>query len=212
MKEETHEFLKRAQIIVAVALLLVSTLMFFNDKDITGNVPADIQSQMIDITADESQRYKLSADSQELLYVSSFKLSGDIIGNGSVEIFLEDNGKQFLVYRNIKKKSQGLTSVTGLAIGPAASFDAGDANKEAGEEAGGRLVLEGKSRLEWKGRPEMSEDETTADGLFDAKCADTCFIEMPLSSDKTYNLQIYVEPGTTLKIKQIIYTLKEENI
>ena len=205
MKEETHEKLKKIQLFFAISLLLVSISLFFKNPGITGHFSADFKSQILDIMIEQSQSYLITANSPEPIYVSSFRISGDVIGDGNVEIFIEDNGQRFLIYRNIRKKENGLSAITGMATALGKETD----HIEESEEK--LLLLEPLSAVKWE-EVSLSEKEEFSTGPFSNKCVDTCFIEMLLSSEQSYKLIFMIEPGTKLKLSKIIYTLKDERI
>ena len=205
MKEETYNKLKKIQLFVAVSLLLVSVTLLFKNPGITGHFSADFRSQILSITMDKSQSYLFSTNSPEPTYVSSLRVSGEIIGSGSVQIFIEDNGQRFLIYKNQKEKEQGLPSVTGMAVA------SGRIPEDIEESTEKLLLLEPLDTLRWE-ELSLSEQQEFAAGAFDNKCADTCFIDMSVSSEESYKLIFMIEPGTRLKLNKIIYTLKDENI
>ena len=206
MKEETHEKMKKIQLFVAISLLLVCAGMLFKNPGITGHFSADFRSQPLDLVIDQSQSYLIKTNTPEPIHITSFRLSGNIIGDGSVEIFIEDQGNEFLIYKNVREKERGLPTITGRSIA------AGTASEQPEETEEKLLLLEPLDTLEWKQRTPLSEKEEFVAGLFDNKCSDTCFIEMPLSSEETYKLIVMVEPGTKLEITKLTYILKNENI
>jgi len=195
---------KKIQLGIAICLLLVAVLMLFKNPGITGHFSADFKSQTLSMTIDKSQSYMLTAVSDEPIYVTSIRMSGEVVGNGNVEIFIDNNaGQRLLLYRNVKKIEQGLSTVTGMLVG------SDEESIEASEQI--LLVLKPLDKIEYKGAEiSLSAKEEYVSGLFNNKCADTCFIEMTLSSELGYKLTFNIEPGTMLKINKLIYTLKDE--
>lgn len=200
MEEETHQKIRKIQLFVAISLLLISTLVLFRDPTISGHFSADFRSQPVDLAIDHSQSYLLKTDSPEPIYITSLRLSGNVIGDGSVEIIIEDQDKEILVYKNVKDKEDGLSSITAMAVAP---------TEGVAENA---LLLEPVGIMDWAELAPISEDEEYSAGPFNNRCADTCFIEMPLSSELTYKLVFMVEPGTKLEITKITYILKSESV
>lgn len=200
MKEKNHEKLKKAQIFIAASLLLILTILLFKNTDITGHVSADFRSQEFNLIMDKSQEFLLKTNSAEPMLISSFRLSGAITGQGSIEIYIEDNGKRFLVFKNVREKEKGLPSITGLAVA--------SGRQDAEEDSENDLIIIPLNAIEWKNEILLSKDEEFMAGNFNSKCIDTCFIEMPVSSEKTYKLIFLVQPGTKLQLSRIIYTLK----
>ena len=210
MEQETKDKLKKMQIFAAVSLVLISTLFLFKTPGITGHFTADFKSQVLNMQIEQSQLYLLSSNNPEPIYVSSFRLSGDVTGDGSVEVYIENNGQKLLVYKNIREKEQGLPTVTGMAVAYAAEPGTSEGDSSLEEET--LLLLSPKGTIEWKEELSLSATEEYVTGPFNNKCMDTCFIEMPLSSGDTYNLIFMVQPGTKLNINKITYTLKSEKI
>lgn len=205
MKEKNHEKLKKAQVFIAAALLLILTILLFKNTDITSYVSADFRSQEFNLIMDKSQEFLLKTNSAEPMLISSFRLSGSIAGHGSIEIYIEDNGKRFLVFKNIREKEKGLPSITGLAVASAAENQTPEEVPKSQEKS---LIISPLNAIEWKNEISLSKDEEFMAGNFNSKCIDTCFIEMPVSSEKTYKLIFLVQPGTKLQLSRIIYTLK----
>ncbi len=195
---------KKIQLAVAICLLLVAVLMLFKNPGITGHFSADFKSQTLSMTIDKSQSYMLTALSQEPIHVTSIRMSGEVVGDGNVEVFIDNNaGQRLLLYRNVKKIEQGLSTVTGMLVG------SDEESIEASEQI--LLMLEPLGETAYKGAEiSLSAKEEYISGSFNNKCADTCFIEMSLSSDIGYKLIFNIEPGTMLKINKLIYTLKDE--
>ena len=202
MKDETKNKLKKMEIALAVSLLLMSTLFLFKTPGITGHFSADFKSQTINMAIEQSQIFSLRTTNQEPVAVSSLRMSGNIMGGGSVEIYIEDSGQEYLIYKNIRQKEQGLPAVTGMAVAYAA--------EPSQEEV--LLLLESQGTIEWQSELSLAANQEFVSGPFNNKCIDTCFIEMILSTERAYNLIFMVEPGTKVEVNKITYTLKSENI
>jgi len=205
MKVKTVKNLKKLQLFAAISLLMISTLMLFKSPGITGHFSADFRSQILDMEIKESQTYSISTNSPDPIYITSLRLSGNIQGYGSVEIYIEDEGQKFLIYKNIKEKEEGLTSITGMAVAQAAEPNSSKKNEKL-------LLIEPLENIKWNNRLTLSENQEFAMGIFSNKCEDTCHIEMPVSSNEKYKLVFMIEPGTTVNINKITYTLKDDMI
>ncbi len=205
MKEQTHNTIRKVQVFLAVSLLFVAVLFLFKDPGITGHFSADFRSQILDLEIGQSQKFLLSTNSEEPIYISSFRITGEVIGDGSVKVFIDNNaGQRILVYENIMKKEQGIPTITGMAI-------AGPDIAEAIEEK--LILLRLLEEIEFVNTGlSLSADEEHLEGTFNNKCVDTCFIEMPLSTDSSYELIFNIQPGTKLKLTKITYTLKNDKI
>jgi hypothetical protein len=69
-------------------------------------------------------------------------------------------------------------------------------------EAGGLLVEEGK-KLDWPG----NLGENSESGSVTAVCIDSCYLDAGDFTAGNFELQIFVEPGTTFKLQEILYTI-----
>ena len=206
-----EQTIKKIPLIFAISLLLVSIGFLFKNPGITGHVAADFRSQTFNLELDNSQSFLLKTNSQNPIYISSFRLSGNIIGEGSVEIFIENNGRQVLIYKNVVEKEQGMPAVTGMAVAPGDMPEVKNTPSNKSEE-GISIIMEPLEKLEWTEGFSLSDKQKFFTGAFNDKCVDTCFIEMPLSSEKTYRLIFMIQPGTKLEINKITYTLKSGTI
>lgn len=205
MQEERKQTLKKAQFFVAVSLLLVSVLVLFNNSGITGHFSADFKSQFIDISIEQSQSYIITSTSNEPIKLSSFRLSGDITGNGYVYIFIEDSaGVRYTVYENVREKEEGLPEITGMSILPDVRADEPEETED--EKL---LMLVPLENVEWEKTRELKVNEEYISGQFENKCSQTCFIEMDLSSENTYKLVFMIQPRTRLELTKIMYSLNE---
>ncbi len=206
MKESTKEKIHQIEIVAAVVLVLVSVISFFPNPGITGYVSVDTKTQEIDLTIANSQSYIFTTKSQEPLHLTSLKISGEVIGEGIVNAYVDNGqGQKLMIYSNIVKKDKGLGGITGLseitgdAIGP---------GQETQEEEN-NLVIEYLENIEGE-LGEAAEDEIIASGNFENECVDTCFIEMTLAEGISYQLLFYVEEGTILKLNRIRYNIRED--
>lgn len=203
MEEETKKRLHQFEIIGAVVLLLVSVISLFPDTGITGYVSVDVRKQPVDIAVANSQSYLLTTTSEEGFELTSFKISGELIGEGKASVYLDNGqGQKILVFTNIIDSRKGLGSVTGmkeisgLVTGP-------------DTEAQGDLILEYLENIDGSFR-DLKDQEELFSGKFEEKCVDSCFINMPLNSDLSYLLLFYVEEGAILNINEVVYTAKQE--
>ena len=109
MQEKKRNKLTQIEIILAVSVVLVLVLSFFPDLSITGHAFMNPYSQELDMVITESQSYVLTSDKINPFQLISFRLSGNVAGEGQVEITLESAaGQELLVYSNVKERSKGL--------------------------------------------------------------------------------------------------------
>lgn len=203
MEESTKKKIHQIELIGAIILLLIAIVSLFPNPGITGHVSLETKKQKIDLTIANSQSYILTTSSEEPFYLTSLKLSGAIIGEGIVNVYITNNqGQKVLIYSNVVKKEQGLDTITGMD--KITGLTVGDDSEEKDY-----LVIEHLENLKVQ-LGSISEDETIFSGSFENGCVDSCFIEMLLNKDTAYQLLFYVEEGTILKINEIVYTIRKD--
>lgn len=203
MEESTKKKIHQLEILAAVVLLLVSIASFFPKPGITGYVSIESKKQQIDLTIANSQSYILTTSSQEPFYLTSFKLSGEVIGKGIAKVYLASEDQKILVYSNILKKDQGLNTITGMDKITANVVGTGQETEEDS------LIIEHLENIQSEPTT-LTKDETIIPGVFEDVCIDSCFIEMLLNKDIAYQLLLYVEEGIVLNINEISYTIRKD--
>lgn len=203
MEESTKKRVHQFEILAAVVLLLVSIASFFPKPGITGYVSIESKKQKIDLTIANSQSYVLTTSSQEPFYLTSFKLSGEVIGEGIAKVYLTAKDQKILVYSNILKTDQGLDTITGM---DKITGNVVGTEQETGEDS---LIIEHLENIQTEPIT-LAKDQTISQGTFDDVCIDSCFIEMLLNKDIAYQLLLYVEEGTVLNINEISYTIRKD--
>ncbi len=202
---KTSNRLQKIEIAFAVILVLILSAFILNNPSITGYLSTDFVMQDINLTLTRSQNFIIVSTNPKPATLTSFKLSGTIESNGKIEVYLDNNqGQRLLVYRNVKEKKKGMDVITGF-------FIAGEKQTETEKaEQGSYLTLIPGNIIQETEMLELSETEETIEGIFTNECADTCFIKMELSNETAYRLIFKIEPGTILKIDNIIYTIQTE--
>ena len=200
------ETVKKLEMFVLVCLLLVGALTFFSYPGITGHVSSDLSTQKVDFKIDQSQLFELTTNSLGSFYITSFRISGSIVGEGVVEVYL-DNGKgqQLLVFnniRNIETGMGGLTGITAKVVGSDQTFNEIIPQKT--------ILIKPTTFINQNPSIELLADEKTINEGFDAECDESCFIEMEMNNDLGYSLIFLIEPGTELYLTKIQYMIKEE--
>ncbi len=209
-----NQKLKKIQLFVAVGLLLVSVLMLFRNPGITGYVSADFKSQVLNLDIDESQSFLLTTNSEEPIYITSFRVEGEVVGDGSVEILIDNNrGQQVLVYKNIAKKEQGLPAITGMAVSQPTQLPTSSGESAAADSSEQVLILlQPLGPIVFTSTLSLSEEEEFVQGIFKNKCVDSCFIEMPVSASNSYEIVFNIKPGTKVKLTKLIYSIKDDMV
>ena len=179
---------------VFIIILVVAIPLFFFRPSVTGFVASDTKAQILNMDFTESQALTLTSGN-ESVYISSFSISGDIKGDGDVAVYLASSAARSLVYTNTGQQKKA-SPITGMATGIPA------AHAVEVVESGGLLVEEGK-KLDWPG----NLGENSASGSVTAVCVDSCYLSANDFTASNFELQVFVEPGTTFKLQEILYTI-----
>ncbi|MBW2976653.1 hypothetical protein KY347_04365 [Candidatus Woesearchaeota archaeon] len=196
---------------LSFGILLISALIvsLFYKPAITGYVPTDINRQKLKLELNESQNFILASNNITPFTVTSFRISGEIIGEGQVKIYIDTGkGQTLLVYENIGKKGEykkGLVSITSMA--------AADKKSEGGNKENGLLVITPlKPLLTKEVFDEVGNFSVLVNGVFTDQCIETCFINMEISKEISYRLVFLIEKGTILKVNEIVYQTLDESV
>ena len=174
-------------------------LSFMPGENITGHVSVEAGYQALNLEIAESQAYVVTSDYDNPIKLTSMRLSGEVIGDGKVEVILDNGiGQRLLVYTNAVDKIEtdqitGMSRVTGLAIKEA---------EQVKEKALLNLVFAGNLDAIDATVPEGGQLRT---GKFANECKETCLMEMDLSKDINYKLEFLVSNGTQLKLDNMMY-------
>lgn len=193
LPDSAKKNLRKFEYVFIIALIVVIPLLFFKSS-ITGFIASDAQRQILNVNFADSQTLNLKSSSGEPFYISSFSISGEITGEGDVAVYLKQGDARSLVYTNVGQIKK-TPLITGQATGtPVASADVA--------ESGGLLLEEG-AKLSWPG----DLGENSASGSVTAVCMDSCYLSPDDFTASTFELQVFVEPGTTFKLQEIFYTI-----
>jgi hypothetical protein len=195
---------------LAIIGIVAISMSLFNNPSITGYVSGlntTIYFQDINLTVDSSNSYTLVAEKN--LHLSSFMISGEVIGSGRVEILLDNgNGQQYLVYENVveKTRSKGFFPLTGIGAG--ITGKAAYSQTEINEQPSVFIAVQNKHPIKYEFLP-LDYNHEAVEGVFVLECAETCDIPKDIFNSNTYGLFFRVEQGTELKITSIKYSLYE---
>lgn len=204
MEDSTKKKIHEIEITAAVILILVSVISFFPKPGITGHVSAEIKTKTLNLTIANSQSYFLKAEKQEPFYLTSLKLSGEVIGSGIVKAYISDGkGQKILIYSNAAERKKGIRPITGMG-----KITGGVVSEGSAAEADD-IIIDYLENLNG-GPGKLSENEESSSGNFENICIESCFIEMLLNKELSYQLLFYVEEGTILKINKVAYTVKKD--
>lgn len=194
----------KAELMAVIIGILMLVLSLYRAPIFTGyvlGVNNTIYSEDMNLIIDSSQKYTL-ASPNETLNLKSFMISGEVMGNGRVEVLLDNgNGLQYLVYENIQQtqaaSSNTVFSITGMAV-----------DNQMEEKKGEWLVVQPKKIIKYEFFP-LKEGEEIVSGEFYAECKETCNIPKGLFNSDSYDIILRLEQGTTVKLTGIKYTLYE---
>jgi len=198
LSRRTKETIKQAEIAIGVVAIFILALVFFGSSGsrITGFVPAELALENLNIVLDKSTAFELSSATGLPVYLRNFRISGDIIGSGSVAIYIKDSGRDYLVFTNIghrDTKMNLITGITGAAIGPSPMEP---------EEGKGLTLKEKETLADLK-----PTKEPVKTGLFESECVESCYLPLAEFNQTSFTLSVYLESGTTLKLTKIYYTI-----
>lgn len=203
MEESTKKKIHQFEIMAAILLLLISVVTFFPKPGITGFVSVETKKQKIDLSIANSQSYILTTNSYEPMYLTSLKISGNVIGDGIAKAYIATKDQKILIYSNTFKEGGGLGSITGMK-----EITGNVIGVDAEQQTESDLIIEHLENIELE--LDIDQDETPSSGTFDNICRDSCFIEILLQEGIAYQLLFYVEEGTILNINELIYTIRKD--
>ena len=100
-------------VLVIVSVLAAFFITNFFGSSYTGHVFADVNKISLEETAYKGSTYMMSASNP--LSAKSLRISGDIIGNGSVKVYLNSGDKNMLVFSNSEEKFK-TPLITGFSV------------------------------------------------------------------------------------------------
>jgi len=190
MEESTKKKLHQFEIMAAVLLLLVSVVSFFPNTGITGFVSIESKKQEIDLSIANSQSYILTTNSIQPIYLTSLKLSGNVVGDGIAKAYITTENQKILIYSNIIRKDQGLDTITGMK-GITGGVVGVDSETEGSETEKDYLIIEHLENIE-EDLGTIADDEMLTSGTFQDICIDSCFIEMLLKPNTIWQTQRFL--------------------
>ena len=186
-------------LLITLFLLFLGAITLYKPS-ITGFVPLNVYTQDIELVLTESGNFILSTDAIEPFVISSFRISGEIIGNGQVNIAIDTGrGQKIVVYKNLKDSSKkgGFTKITGRVMR--------NIKQETSDSKAKWLVIKPiKPLLEREVFEDVNDTEIKS-GVFEDQCIQSCTMSMEMSRDVNYRLVFLVEKGTTLKVNKVTF-------
>ena len=147
-------------IFVIMLIGLVFCGLYYTDSSITGHISAPFIEEVVDFYAISNQEVFFGLKDTSSIDLSSLKITGRIIGEGDVSIYVQDGiGNKLLVFSNKLQESFGLLDVTGLVVG---GFCGSDEDCEEGEHCEDGLCM---MDIECYFDEDCEEGEHCEDGL-----------------------------------------------
>ncbi|HII72616.1 TPA: hypothetical protein HA265_07705 [Candidatus Woesearchaeota archaeon] len=191
------------EIVGAITLVLVLSLVMLGGPSITGFQAVDFVIEDIDLDIAKSQVYTFSAAGSDELLLTSIRLSGEVLGDGKAEVYLDNGrGQRLLIFSNVNPLGSGMDAITGMATGPGS-----DGEQKAEPKVGNHLLIQPVDLVPDLVILPVGEGEELSKGVFGNECRDTCYIRMSMSSATKYKLLFMVQEGTLLKVDKLLYTL-----
>ncbi len=196
-------FVKVEFAVLMICLVLLA--LVFSRPEIIGYASTSIHSQDLNLVVEQSQRFYLRSLGPAPVHLTSLTISGEIIGDGTAAVYLDnERGMRNLVYKNTKRKDSTHNRITGIATGGSIltgnSIQAADANP----------VLDLLEGPELPGYELLHPAYKTVKGEFYHICADSCLLQARTFEGNRFVSEFFVEPGTKLIIKEIVYTTLED--
>ena len=174
---------------------------------IVGFVPIEIKSQQIDLSAPVSTSFVMFSEKNMLFNLTSFRMSGEVTGEGRAEIVLDNGlGQELLIYSNIKQRQGNL--ITGMSVSDEGDPLPADAKISPVAPPQAWLKISAGEELGEMPKRELGDDKETVSGRFQHECRDTCYMNMKMKQGLYYTLKVRVDPGTEVKINELKYVLE----
>ena len=198
---------------IEFALLMFSLVLLalvFSRPEVIGYASTNIHSQDLNLIVDHSQGFFLRSVTQKPIHLTSLTISGEVIGKGTTSVYLEDAyGISHLVYKNMKSKDSVHNRITGVsAAGSSMSGLSVTGNSLPIKEE--LPVLDLLEANDLYGHEILAKGYKTVHGKFNNACVDSCILYGTSYIGTHFKLDFFVEPGTELKITEIVYTTLEE--
>lgn len=188
---------------------LIMLAVVFSKPEIIGYASTNIHNQDLNLVLDNSQSFYLRAIGQPV-HLTSLTISGEVIGSGTASVYLDnEEGIKYTVFKNMKRKDSTNNRITGTNIAQSGlSGLSVTANAIPPKEELPVLdLLEGNTI---PGFEPVRPGYKTIEGQFNHACVDSCLLHGDDFVGQRFRLDFFVEPGTRLVIKDMVYTTLEE--
>jgi len=196
---------------IIIMLLLMFTLIFPKPK-VIGYASTNIHTHNTDLLLDSSKEFYMESIYQNPVHLTSLRISGEVIGSGTVNVNLDDGqGGRVLVFTNQKRTDSQINKITGGSFFESGSLNSGmglsglsvtgDALPLKTEEP----VLELTESHSLQGFSKLEKNNVAHSGKFSNVCFESCILPEGFIQ-KMFKLDFYIEPGTRLKVTELVYT------
>jgi len=199
--------LRFVQVEFAVLMIcLVLLALVFSRPEIVGYASTNTHSQDLNLVVEQSQRFYLRSLSPEPVHLTSLTISGEIVGSGTAAVYLDnERGMRNLVYKNVKRKDSTHNRITGTSImGGSLTGNSVKIDEESNP------VLDLLEGPELQGYEFLHPAYKTVQGEFHHVCVDSCLLQARTFEGNRFVIEFLVEPGTKLRIKEVVYTTLED--
>ncbi|MBI4145102.1 hypothetical protein HY493_02745 [Candidatus Woesearchaeota archaeon] len=187
MTKELPLWEKIALIGAWLALMGGLTWLVALKPSITGFVPSETSTQVLDVAVTQNTDFVISTEDPTLmLNLKSFRVWGAVYGLGKVRVTLENlDGGRLLVYANTPKR--GLETITGFV-----------------SHEGMASTPDDKLRIRPTGPVSGQDTLGKPTELVDGACVETCALPDSFRSEE-YRLVVEVDDGTVFKLARVSY-------
>lgn len=216
MKKTIHKldqarirFVKAEFAVLMICLVLLA--LVFSRPEIIGYASTNVHSQNLNLMIEDSQRFYLRSINQQPVHLTSLTISGEVIGEGTAAIYLENQeGLRHLIYKNLKRKDSTHNRITGTSIAGSGIFSGGSVTGDTVPLSEEEPILDLVEGSLLSGFEPLPQEYKTVPGKFNHVCVESCLLQAKTFVGPRFMLDFYVEPGTRLIITDIVYTTLEE--
>lgn len=207
-----RKYVKEEFALIIMFLLIIT--LFFSRPEVIGYASTNVHNQNLDLLIEQSQMYHLRSVYPTPVHLTSMQLSGEIIGDGTVSVYLDnEKGSRVLVFNNQKREGSQINRITGTvaagegsAGGVSGLSVTADSMPMKHQEPALKLT-EGKLVFEYE---KVGGGSQTFNGRFSNDCIESCLLQSDQFNQESFQLIFLIEPGTKLRVTGLSYTTLDE--
>jgi len=188
-----RKYVKEEFALIIMFLLIIT--LFFSRPEVIGYASTNVHNQNLNLLIEQSQMYHLRSVYPTPVHLTSMQLSGEIIGDGTVSVYLDnEKGSRVLVFNNQKREGSEINRITGtVAAGEGSVFGAGgvsglsvtaDTMPMKHQEPALKLT-EGKLVFEYE---KVGGGSQTFNGRFSNACIESCLLQSAQFNQESFQL------------------------